>query len=272
MTAVTGERVLVVPTEVDAIRVGAEHIARTLAAAAAASPRGRADWATVGGSSAPGLYRYLSEPPLRDEVPWSAVHVWWGDDRFVPRDHPLSNVKARADILLALAGGGAGPPGAGRPGVGIPVDQLHPFRTGEAIGARRDAASTARLLATELSDQDLDVVDGFPVLDLIVLGVGTDGHTLSVFPDSAAFASSDWALAIPAPDHIEPHVERVTMHPGIVGVARSVLVVATGSGKAGILGQVLGGAVEPERWPAQVARHDRATWILDEAAAVHVPR
>lgn len=260
----------VLPDPEAVAEAAASEIAEGLRSAIA--ERGVAHWSTTGGSAAPPIYRRLGTSPLRERVDWSKVHVWWGDDRFVPRDHPLSNVKALDDILLDLAGGEEGTAGAGRPGVGIPVDQLHPFRAGEAIGARRDAASTARLLATELSDQDLDVVDGFPVLDLIVLGVGTDGHTLSVFPDSAAFASSDWALAIPAPDHIEPHVERVTMHPGVVGVARSVLVVATGAGKAEILGQVLGEAIDAPRWPAQVARHERATWILDEAAAARLSR
>jgi 6-phosphogluconolactonase len=269
---VSGERVLVLPTEAEAIQAGAKHIARSLAAFAEASSRDRVDWATTGGSAAPGLYRHLSEPPLRDGVPWRKVHVWWGDDRFVPREHPLSNAKPLDDILLDIGRASGGEVGGHAGGVGIPVANLHPFRTSEAIGAGRDAASTAQQLATELSDNDLDVVDGFPVLDLVSVGVGPDGHVLSVFPGSAAFDSTDWAMAIPAPDHVEPHVERVTMHPSVVRVARDVLVVATGEAKAGILGQIFTADRDERRWPGQVALHERATWILDEAAAVHVPR
>jgi 6-phosphogluconolactonase len=267
----SGERVLVFPSDAEAIQAGAEHIARSLSAAAA-SGRERVDWATTGGSTAPGIYRHLSEAPLRDTVPWSMVHVWWGDDRFVPREHPHSNVKAFDDIVMDIGHAEAGSTGGRRPGVGIPVEQLHPFRTSEAIGAGRDAASTALQLATELSDNDLEVVDGFPVLDLVVLGVGGDGHTLSVFPGSATFDETAWALGVPAPDHIEPHVERVTMHPSIVRVARDVLVVATGEGKAGMLGQVFAADGDERSLPARIARHPRATWIFDEAAAVHVPR
>ena len=214
----------------------------------------------MGGSSAPGIYRHLADDPLRDEIPWADVHVWWGDDRFVPRDHPLSNVKPLDDILFA------------HQNATLAVSHLHPFQCAEAIAAGRDASSVARLLAADLADAGLVLADGFPVLDLVTLGVGGDGHILSVFPGSAAFDATEWALAIPAPTHIEPHVARVTMHPSVVRVAREVLVVATGAGKAAILAEILGPTRDERRWPAQVARHERATWILDEAAAARLPR
>ena len=251
-------RIVVEADEAAATHAAAAHIARSLAAAVAS--RGRADWATTGGSSAPGIYRHLADDPFRDEIPWADVHVWWGDDRFVPRDHPLSNVKPLDDILFA------------HPDIPLPVGNLHPFQCAEAIAAGRDASSVARLLAADLADAGLVLADGFPVLDLVTLGVGGDGHILSVFPGSAAFDATEWALAIPAPTHIEPHVARVTMHPSVVRVAREVLVVATGAGKAAILAEILGPTRDERRWPAQVARHERATWILDEAAAARLPR
>ncbi len=109
------------------------------------------------------------------------------------------------------------------------------------------------------------------MLDLVLLGVGGDGHVLSVFPGSAAFESKDWALAIPAPTHIEPHVERVTLNPAILAVARQILVVMHGAGKAAILADIFGPEVDPTRWPAQLTRREGATWILDEAAAASLP-
>jgi 6-phosphogluconolactonase len=257
---VTGpERILVAPDAATAATMAADLIATTLIAAVAA--RGRADWATTGGSAAPAVYRALIDGPLRDDVPWSKVHVWWGDDRFVPRDHPLSNVGPLDDILLDPDHG-----------IVIPVENLHPFRTGESIGAGWDAAWAAAALANELAAAELPVVDGWPMLDLIVLGIGGDGHLLSVFPGSAAFDSAAWALAIPAPTHIEPHVERVTLNPALLGVARDVLVVASGAGKAAILAEIFGPERDPRRWPAQLARREGATWILDEAAAAQLPR
>ena len=248
----------------------AQRIAAALSAAVAA--RGRVDWATTGGSSPIEIYRRLIQHPLCDTVPWDDVHVWWGDDRYVPRDHPLSNVKAFDDIVMNLSDAEEGTAGAGSAGVPIPIENLHPFRTGEAIGNGVGPDGAAAELAREMADQGLATQDGWPVVDLMLLGVGGDGHVLSVFPGSAAFDSSDWALAVPAPTHIEPHVPRVTMHPSTVTVAREVLVVVTGGGKTGVLRDVFGDTRDPRRWPAQLARRAGATWLLDEDAAAQLPR
>ena len=251
-------KVIVVGSAEAAAEAAADVIAATLIAAAAA--RGRADWATTGGSTPVGIYRRLSADPLRDTVPWPAVHIWWGDDRYVPRDHPLSNVMPLDDVLLL---GGH---------VRLPVANLHPFPTGAAIGEARGPAWCAAHLGAEMLSAGFRAIDGWPVLDLVLLGVGGDGHILSVFPRSEAFKSTETALAIPAPTHIEPHVPRVTLNPAIVTVARAVLVVALGSGKAAVVGQVLAGERDVQRLPAGLARRGGATWILDEAAAAALPR
>ena len=245
---------------------------RTAAALrAAVEDRGRADWATTGGSSPVGMYRRLAAWSPDDAIPWADVHVWWGDDRYVPRDHPLSNVKPLDDILLDIAGAEEGTAG-GPAGVRIPVANIHSWPTGEAIGRTRGAAWCAATLAAELAVAGLPFDDGWPVFDLLMVGVGTDGHILSVFPGSPAIGSPDLAMAIAAPTHIEPHVERVTLNPAVVGVARRVLVLATGGAKADVLAEVFGPVIDPMRWPAQLALHDRATWVLDEAAASALPR
>jgi len=155
--------------------------------------------------------------------------------------------------------------------VPIPIENIHPFRTGESIGRGSGAASCAAELAAELRAEGLPEQEGWPVFDLIVLGVGGDGHILSVFPGSAAFDSTELALAIPAPTHIEPHVERVTLNPAIVEVARQLLVVVHGEEKAAILADVFGAERDPRRWPSQLARRASAVWILDEAAASRLP-
>jgi 6-phosphogluconolactonase len=247
----------------------AARIATALADAVEA--RGRADWATTGGSSPVAIYRRLVAEPIIEAVPWAAVHAWWGDDRYVPRDHPLSNVKAFDDILLGFSAAEEGTAGAGYAGVPLPADNVHPFPTGEAIGQGAGAAWCAMTLAKELSAAGLPERDGWPVFDLIVLGVGSDGHILSVFPGSSAFDATELAMAIPAPTHIEPHIERVTLNPAVVGVARQVMVVATGTDKAAVLADVLGSERDARRLPAQLARRDGAIWILDEAAASGLP-
>ena len=260
----------VVPDPASASAAAAERIGASLRAAVEA--RGRADWATTGGSTPVGIYRHLASPDHVRDVPWRDVHVWWGDDRFVPRDHALSNVKAFDDILLDVADRQAGGAvGGAVASVPLPIANIHPFRTDEAIGEGWGAAGCAAELGAELRAADLEVLDGWPVFDLVLLGVGGDGHVLSVFPGSEAFESEDWALAIPAPTHIEPNVERVTLNPGIVTVARELLVVMHGAVKAAILRDIFGSQVDPRRWPAQLTRRAGATWILDEAAAADLP-
>lgn len=249
--------------------MAADLIAGALEAAVQA--RGRADWATTGGSMAPPIYRQLAAPPWSDRVPWADTHVWWGDDRYVPRDHPLSNVKPFDDIVLAIGSTEAGQVGlatmgAARP-VPLPLHQLHPFRTSEAIGGGRDAAWCAAELANELASAGLEQAGDWPVLDLILVGVGSDGHVLSVFPGSEAFDSEALALAIPAPTHIEPHVQRVTLNPRVLDAARQVVVVAAGAEKAGVIRAALRDEPEPRRLPVQLARRSNAMWILDWAAA-----
>ncbi len=251
-------RVEIVADPARAAERGAAHIAAALAAAVA--ERGVAHWATTGGSAAPDIYRALAADPYRDLVPWPDVHVWWGDDRFVPRDHPLSNVKPFDDLL--------------RSDVAIAGANIHPIRMTEAIAADRDPAWAADAFTQDLHEAGLEAADDLPVLDLVVLGVGGDGHVLSIFPGSAAFDApvDRWGLAIPAPSHIEPHVERVSLHPGVIAAARGVLVVATGAGKAEVLARVFGPDRDPRRLPAQLTLHERCTWILDDAAAAQLPR
>jgi len=251
---------IVVAADASAVAaLAADRIALTLGDAVAA--RGRADWATTGGSAPAGIYRRLVVPPLFEAVPWADIHVWWGDDRYVPRDDPLSNVKPLDDILLG-----------GHPPVPLPLANRHPFPTTQAIRDGRGAGWCAAALADELRAAGLEDVDGWPVLDLMLLGIGGDGHLLSVFPGSAALDSPDLALAIPAPTHIEPQVERVTLNPAMVGVARAVLVVAYGPDKAAILAEILGADRDPRRLPAQLARRPGATWILDAAAGAGLRR
>ena len=258
MTPATGEPRVVVAPPGDVANRAADHILQVLGAAIEA--RGVAHWATTGGSNPADIYHALRGPDRRDAIDWDAVQVWWGDDRFVPRDHPLSNVKALDEILLDETHG-----------IHIPPEHLHPFRCGEVIGRGGDAERCAAELEDELRTVGPEMSGAWPAFDLVFLGMGGDGHLLSVFPGSGALDSASWAMAIPAPTHIEPHVERVTMHPAIVGAGRETLMVSTGESKAEMLRTVLHGERDHRRWPAQLARHDRATWILDEAAASLLP-
>ncbi|HSL75354.1 MAG TPA: 6-phosphogluconolactonase [Candidatus Limnocylindrales bacterium] len=237
----------------------------------AISRAGRADWATTGGSTPIGVYKALmARGP--GAIAWNAVHTWWGDERFVPSDHPLSNLRPFENILEEAAAWETVHSDDHRRRIRVPAENVHPFRTGEALGAGRSADACAAELEAELRAAGLAEADGFPVFDLLFVGIGGDGHLLSVFPGSPAFESLDWALAIPAPTHIEPHVPRVTLNPATVTVARRVLAVVLGTSKADIVRRLFGDPVDPTTLPAQLAIRDGATWILDEAAAAKLPR
>jgi 6-phosphogluconolactonase len=276
----TSEPTLRVLSDAGAVSLAAaEHIAATLRRSV--DDRGRADWATTGGSTVVDIYRALAAPPLRDRVPWRDVHLWWGDDRYVPPEHSLSNVMAAEAVLLNVAAR-AGLSGQGEDaedvrqgreaGAPVPPRQVHPFPVAEAIGRRLGPAWAAATYEQTLRAEGVATADGWPAFDLVLLGIGPDGHLLSVFPGSSALDEAQaWAVAIPAPDHVEPHVSRVTLNPRIVETARDVLVVVLGQAKAEIMGRVFGPERDPRRWPAQLARRAGATWLLDEAAATQVP-
>ena len=222
----------VLPDAAAAAAAAAMHMAQALADAV--RERGRADWAVTGGSAAVPIYLSLAASPMRDLVPWDRVHVWWGDDRMVPRDHPLSN-RLPLDQVLLRATGPAGLSGSGEDardahvgaeaGVPLPEANIHGIPIDLALGraantdeAAREAAATyaSALKAAPLGRDS----EGFPVLDVVWVGVGPDGHVLSVFPGSPLLDSTAWASAVSAPTHVEPHVERVSLHPRFLVAAR----------------------------------------------------
>lgn len=262
LAAATGEpRIVVVPTAADLAAYAAHEIGE--AVGAAIRERGVAHVALTGGSTAAGVYRALLAADRLHVTPWHRAHLWWGDDRYVPRGSVDSNaLVAEAELL-----GGRD----GAPGLAIPRANVHPIPTDETLAAGGDPEACALAYCGELGGHLPVSADGWPVFDLVLLGIGSDGHCLSVFPESPAFASDDWAVGVPAPTHIGPHLPRVTLNPAIVPTARAILALATGEGKAEVLGALLGSARDVLRLPAQLARRPGATWVLDEDAARKLP-
>jgi len=224
---------------------------------AAVARRGRADVATTGGSTPAGVYAALAAPPLRARVPWDLLHAWFGDDRFVPRGHPDSNVT----VLDALLVAGRAPDGP------LPASNVHPFPVDTTLAAGDDPSACARRYADEVRSALPADGAGRPVFDAVLVGIGPDGHLLSVFPGSALPVGRDLAAAVPAPVHVGPHVVRVTLHPAVLDATPALLAVAFGASKAPVLARILDGPRDLERLPAQRARRAGATWILDREAA-----
>ena len=244
----------------EAAAEAAERIAAALMAAI--ERRGRADFCTTGGSTPIPIYRLLAQSPLVDTIPWQHVHIWWGDDRFVPRGHPESNVTALDDVLLGGGGSTGGAP--------LPSANIHPFPTDRALAEYRDTHWCAARYAEELGSQ-IPIVDGnWPGFDLILVGVGDDGHVLSCFPNSPALDSMAWTMGVPAPSQIGPHLPRMTVNPRLLEAA-PVLVVTWGASKAEALGHVFGETRDDRLWPVQRTRRTGGFWIVDEAAAAKIP-
>jgi len=218
--------------------------------------RGEAHLALTGGSSATALYGQLCGAERSRRVDWSRVHIWQGDERFVPSTDPLSNWSAARREWLDHPDGPA-----------IPAHHLHPMPVDEAIDAGHDAAWAAERYTAEL-ERLLPRVRDLPALDVILLGVGSDGHILSTFPGTAPISEErQAAMAVEAPTHVEPHVARVTLAPHLLRAAGLVIVMVPGAAKAGIIARCLGSMRDPDRWPAQLAVRANAVWLLEPGSA-----
>jgi len=254
---VTGEpEIVILPTAESVSSAAAGRIAEALAAAGDA--RGAAHWATTGGSTPGPIYRELARNPLRGTVPWERVHLWWGDDRWAPPDESRSNSLAARELLL--------------PHVPVPAAQVHAMPIGEAMATSQPPGWAAARYGEALRAAALPVDSaGFPILDVVLVGIGPDGHLFSVFPGSPTWDDPAWAQAVLAPTHIEPQVDRVTLHPRILDATRLPIAVVHGASKAAILGRIFGERRDPRGLPGQLARRTGAVWILDEAAASEIP-
>lgn len=229
--------------------------------------RGTAHVALTGGSSASALYLELRSESRRGRIDWPRLHLWWGDERFVPLDHPDSNA-GLAIRLLFEPGSGADDRQDALP---IPTDQVHAIPVAEAIadGTGPHGAATRY---TEMMRAAIERwPTGVPVMDLVLLGLGPDGHILSVFPGSAALdRDAPLVMGIPAPTHLEPHLARVTLTPALVAAAEHVLVMVPGSDKAAIVARVLAEDEAPASVPAVLAAIPSATWLLIEGSAARL--
>lgn len=232
----------------------AQEAARRFTALAgeAVQARGRFAVALSGGSTPRSLFALLADEPYRDRVPWDRVEVFWGDERWVPPTHPDSNYRLAREALLDH--------------VPIPPERIHPIPAGEGDPAAAAAAYEAELARV------LGGVPGGPppALDLVLLGLGADGHTASLFPGTAGLAERRrWTVAHQVP---QLRTWRVTLTWPVLNHAAQLLVLVVGADKAAALQAVLEGPEDVRRWPAQGIRPEggRLAWLVDRAAAARL--
>jgi 6-phosphogluconolactonase len=230
------------------------------AAAAAVTARGVFHLCTTGGSTPAALYRALREPSRANRMPWAQTQIWFGDDRFVPRADPLSNVSPLDAQLLSASADGAPSP--------LSPSAVHPWSTTTA-----DAPTAVSAYLAELRGAGVPhTATGFPIFDLLLIGIGGDGHCLSVFPGSPlTLEGAPVAAGVPAPTHIEPHVPRLSFSLGVLAATREVLALAPGAGKAEALARIFSGGTAVSDAPAKAALISTATWLLDTASAANLP-
>lgn len=200
--------------------------------------------ALSGGSTPRRLYEMLAAAPFRNKIDWQSVHIFWGDERCVPTNDPRSNV------LMAQA--------AFLDHVPLPEENIHP------ILGDLPAALAADRYETELREF---FGDQPPVFDLILLGLGDNGHTASLFPHTPVLDENKrWVAGVYV---AEQGMFRVTLTAALINQADEVLFLVSGADKASALKSVLEGAYQPHQLPAQLIRPNGAhpIWLVDTAAA-----
>ncbi|RDV16836.1 6-phosphogluconolactonase [Pontibacter diazotrophicus] len=211
----------------------------------AVKQNGRFTVALTGGSSPVQLYTLLAQLPYREQVPWEKTFVFWGDERWVPLTANENNARMAMEILLNK--------------VPVPEDQVYPMWK-EDTEPEAFAQQYEQLLQQHFGQQT-------PQFDLILLGMGDDGHTASLFPGTEVLhEQSRWVQAY----YLEPQsMYRVTLTAPLINQAKTICFLTFGANKAPALHEVLEGERNPEKYPSQLIQPQdgEVVWLVDESAA-----
>jgi 6-phosphogluconolactonase len=209
----------------------------------AVEKKGRFDVLLSGGETPRRCYELLGQEPLRSEVPWHAVHLFWGDERWVPHNDPRSNFGMAQGAFIER--------------VHLAMRQVHPVPF-----AKTPQESALRYEATLREHFGSDL----PRFDLALLGLGDDGHTASLFPESPVLEESEQLVCAVTPPS-QP-LQRVTVTPLLLNRSALVVFLVSGNSKAAILRRVLEGERDPRLLPAQAVHPSgRLVWLVDRDAA-----
>ena len=225
----------------DLARAAAEHFVRKSSEAVA--QKGSFTVALSGGSTPKALYELLADQ-FRDQIPWPNIHFYWSDERHVPPDHPDSNYRLANEAMLSR----------------VPVALTNVHR----IISENPAADAARDYEDTIKE-----IGGNPRLDLILIGLGTDGHTASIFPGSEVLNETERLVAAPWVEKLNTY--RITMTLPLLNNGASVVFLVSGADKTQIVKEVLEG---PEKYPAQAVKpiNGELIWMLDQDAAKDLSR
>src|SRR5258708_30575674 len=219
----------------------------------AASDRGVARIAISGGVTPKSMFELLADPaePFLKQVPWDRIELYWVDERCVPPDHPESNYRMTRETLLSK--------------VPLPAERVHRME-----GELEPEVAAARYESTIRNSFKLEGAET-PNFDLILLGMGDDGHTASLFPHTEALNEISHIVV---PNHVlQKDTWRITLTWPVINQGREVAFLIEGAGKTQVLHDVLLGTYQPETYPSQLIRpaSGQLTLLLDAAAAAKLP-
>lgn len=234
------------PTSQSLMEAAATHVVHH--AGQAIQERNVCSIALAGGSTPKRLYELLATSPFHTQVEWTKIQVFWGDERHVPPEHADSNYRMADEALLRQ--------------VPIPPNHIHRV-PGELPDAQTVADRYEAALRTQFHVPEPDI----PRFDLILLGMGLDGHTASLFPGTPAVDESRRLVVASWVEQFQAY--RITFTPVLLNRARQVTFLISGGEKAETLAAVLEGPLQPHALPAQIIRPNpgHLTWFLDREAA-----
>lgn len=230
----------------------ARHAAERFASLAqqAVATHGRFSVALSGGSTPRDLYRLLASPEFVSRIPWTQMHIFWGDERGVPPEDPESNYRMAYASLLSR--------------VPIPAANVH------RILAERGAEKAAEDYARTLREWFNPKGETWPCFDLILLGLGENGHTASLFPHTPVLHESKrWVIGYYVD---EVKLDRITLTAPLINAAENILFLVSGEEKAATVRAVLREVYRPDDLPAQLIQPTTGhlVWLLDSAAAAYL--
>jgi 6-phosphogluconolactonase len=233
------------PNSRDLARAAAEYFAARCREAV--EERGSFTIALSGGSTPKLLFELLADrdEPFRDQIAWSSIHFFWSDERHVPPDHPDSNYRMANEAMLSR----------------IPMTTNNVHRVLSENPSAAEAATDYEETLVEITQQSL------PRLDLILLGLGIDGHTASIFPGSEVLHETKRLVAAPWVEKFQTY--RITMTLPLLNNGATIVFLVSGSEKATIVKAVFQG---PEKYPAQAVKptDGELLWMLDDDAASEI--
>lgn len=205
----------------------------------------------AGGSTPRSLYSFLATDEYRSRIDWKKVHFFWGDERSVPPIHVDSNFRMARETLLSK--------------VSPPLENIH-----RILAEKTVASEAGKAYREELQSFFQLREDEWPRFDLVLLGMGSDGHTASLFPNTPVVHESRLLVAVPWVDKLKSY--RITLTPPVFNHAAHILFFVAGGDKAATLHEVLEGQFQPDRYPSQIIRpvDGTLTWMVDRAAAAQL--